>query len=363
MRSRLRSVVVAPRNLALGVAAVAIIAVVAPVHVAMAEAVCDDDPELAEAAAELVLSGEPLTPARLREAVRAAGNDAVLVHGVRLHDDVARREREWLQTTMAERTVPFACGRAVGAGVAVVLAAERPGRLERDPTHDLRFRVVLAKGFSHPELVVRGASGEFVRVSVPRSGAWVTVPDDVDPPFVVQLVGEDSTGPRPLAERNVGEPHAFVAATERGGSADASDDAPRVEDNRAGVMTWLAKTRGEEGLRGVRPNQLLDAVARKHAEEVCRAKRAAHRLEDGDPEARLRAAGIEARSVGEAVARAGSVQAALVSLAASPSHAAALLDPRFTDVGAGVALDGGTRCVTVLLAAWPRAIPRSPSKP
>jgi len=84
-----------------------------------------------------------------------------------------------------------------------------------------------------------------------------------------------------------------------------------------------------------------------------------HRLDqEGDPRERLLHAGISARVVGEAAARADTIPEALTSLAESPSHLMAIVDRRFTDGGYGVASDArGRRCVVVLLAAWPRAVP------
>jgi uncharacterized protein YkwD len=88
---------------------------------------------------------------------------------------------------------------------------------------------------------------------------------------------------------------------------------------------------------------------------MCAKDRVAHELGEGDPEERLRAAGIEARVVGETAARAANAGAAFAAMRDSPSHRMTVLDARFTDVGVGEARDPrGRTCLVVLFAAWPR---------
>ena len=125
------------------------------------------------------------------------------------------------------------------------------------------------------------------------------------------------------------------------------------------LFARLGAFRRSEGVPGLRQNQLLSQSAQRHAERVCELGKVAHRLGEGDdPETRLREEHIEARSVGEAVARAGSADAALTAVFDSPSHRMAVTERAFTDAGIGQALDGkGHTCLVVLLAAWPRRIP------
>ena len=79
---------------------------------------------------------------------------------------------------------------------------------------------------------------------------------------------------------------------------------------------------------------------------------------DGDrnPQDRLRAAGIEAERVGEAIACGEDRSAAFRALLESASHRSAILDARFTDAGIAE-IEGERACVVVLLATWPRARP------
>jgi len=79
-----------------------------------------------------------------------------------------------------------------------------------------------------------------------------------------------------------------------------------------------------------------------------------HEVDGANPEVRLRRRGIVARVVGEVAARARDEDAAFDALLASPSHRAAIVDRRFTDVGVGVARVGRNLCVVADFAAWPR---------
>jgi uncharacterized protein YkwD len=65
----------------------------------------------------------------------------------------------------------------------------------------------------------------------------------------------------------------------------------------------------------------------------------AHDAGDGSPVDRLRAAGLDARDVGENVAHAPSIALAHRALWASPSHRANLLGAEFDRVGVAVSRD------------------------
>jgi uncharacterized protein YkwD len=113
------------------------------------------------------------------------------------------------------------------------------------------------------------------------------------------------------------------------------------------------------GARSLRSNRLLTQEATSHAQTVCESGKLGHELDPwGDPEARLLQRGIEARVVGEAVARAQTLGDALRAIENSPSHRLTVTDPRFTDAGYGKAKDEkGRTCAVVLLASWPRKVP------
>jgi uncharacterized protein YkwD len=127
--------------------------------------------------------------------------------------------------------------------------------------------------------------------------------------------------------------------------------------NLAGLVAQLRLARNRPRLRD---NRLLREAAAAHARLVCEQGRVAHQLLPGTgPNERLARAGLSARLLGEAIARAGDANAAFEALQHSPSHLLTLLEPRFTDVGVGVASDrAGKSCFVVLLCAWPRQLAR-----
>jgi uncharacterized protein YkwD len=173
----------------------------------------------------------------------------------------------------------------------------------------------------------------------------------------IQLVAEGSGGPRPVAEL-VPDPETRRVALPPPSAGKPEARGPRSRP----VETLLARLDGfrrNQGVGGLRNNELLTHSAQRHAERVCELGRVAHRLDGGDdPETRLREEHIEARAVGEAIARADSADAALEAVFESPSHRAAVVERRFTDAGVGQAFDlKGHTCLVVLLAAWPRRIP------
>lgn len=120
----------------------------------------------------------------------------------------------------------------------------------------------------------------------------------------------------------------------------------------------LLALRAERGRGRLRENRLLREAASQHATEVCAKGRVAHEVEPGvGPDERLARAGLDARVLGEAIARADGTDSALDALKNSPSHLFTLLDPRFTDFGVGVAQDSARKyCYVVLLCAWPRFV-------
>ncbi|HKP63657.1 MAG TPA: CAP domain-containing protein, partial [Polyangiales bacterium] len=169
----------------------------------------------------------------------------------------------------------------------------------------------------------------------------------------LQLVAHGASGPRPIAERSsspASDPQPSAAELQIDGPLDAH-----------GVYDVLMQLRERHGSKTqLRDNRLARQAASSHARDVCAQGRVVHELEPGvDPETRVARAGLRARLVGETVARAADAGAAMRALWASPSHSLTLVEPRFTDVGIGLATDEqGKTCLVVLLLAWPRPLAR-----
>lgn len=300
-----------------------------------------DDAELSEAAASLLSPGAATpSPNELSDAARLAGSNAVALRILRVTpgDDAAlaaftdgAREREGAL---------FVCGEAESESARLRIVGRRGARLAAPLVADGRaIDVSLSPAIRRAVLVVRGVSGATLERELTRPSTRVLLPDGLTSAFAAQVVATDDAGPRPVAELSLGAPQAE----------------PDEEGGDASPAAHVARLRRHASVPPLRGNAILDRLAAAHARAVCADGRVTHEEEGEDPVARVRRAGLEARWVGEVVARASSRREALAGLDASPSHRIALEDSRFTDAGFGEAtLDAGHACVVVLLAAWPR---------
>lgn len=125
----------------------------------------------------------------------------------------------------------------------------------------------------------------------------------------------------------------------------------RVGDNRSVGKALLAEVNaararprmcGRQRFAAARPlswNAALGAAAQGHSKAMAYGNYFAHRDPDGDmPADRARAAGYRGRQVGENIAAGQSSPGkAMAGWLASPGHCANLMNPMFTQVGAGFA--------------------------
>jgi uncharacterized protein YkwD len=381
---------------------------------------CKLDDALSQAAADLLLTGSALDGPQLTAAVRAAGSDAAGLHAVRAADLAALKA--WLRDLRSRADADLSCGEAASESGRLLIATAQGGTLSPiDPVSRV-VRGRLTKGFDHAELVIAAADGSLTRVGASAEvlARGVPLAQDLPPPIHVQLVARGPAGPRPIAERTLTErksadgasgehrdavgdasrtaaaaapgkaamasaattsapapsargasatsasassapaPNASAADSGPAPSASAAASAPAAPADASALGSLLVDLRRSRGLRVPRDNRLLREAATEHARAVCREGRVAHELERGQgPEARLASAGLSARLLGEAIARATDADSALHALEQSPSHLLTLIEPSFTDVGVGAASDGhGKSCFVVLLCAWPRYMGR-----
>jgi len=251
--------------------------------------------------------------------------------------------KTWVEELIETADAPLICGRARSGERVVLVAAVRAGSVTLVGKNQLHAQVI--EEFRDPYLMVRDASGSSRRIAIDGEayGSTITVPSEWERPLFVQLVATGPNGPRPVAERWIGK-------------------IPQHEPIQGGSQSpeaWLMQLRRASGARTVRTNRLLSREATSHAQNVCDSGKLGHELDEhGDPEARLLERGIQARVVGEAVARARTMREALHAIEDSPSHRMTVTDPRFTDAGFGEAKDDrGRTCAVVLLASWPRKAP------
>lgn len=311
------------------VAVVAVLALGAPARADECE-----DPVLGELAARHALDHTP--PSILLGEARASGASFPSLHVITLADDDLAGRDAWMASLRRRGLGPLRCGEALDETSRVVVAAPAQGALVRDGRV---LRVQLTEGFRAPIVYVRSEGAEPLAVGVEEGVAQLDV-ESIEVPAQLQLVATGADGPRPIAELALGRPPA--------------DDEGLPHD--PSLVTLL---RARAGAGALRPNRILGRVAEAHAEAVCATAHVAHELEDGgDARERLRRAHLEARHVGEVIARAGDEEGAWRALARSPSHRAAIGDRRFTDVGIARVEEGEHTCLVVVLAAWPRRLAR-----
>lgn len=302
---------------------------------------CDDE-ALSEAA--FALMAEPGVPstARLESAARESGSSAVALRLVR-SDPGAAELAALLTSARASDGSLVRCGEAEADGDVLRIVGREAARLrvslvDAGLAVDVTPFAALAS-LTRPTLVVRAVEGTSFRRELNARDTRVPLPDGFPEAFVAQIVATDASGPRPVAETVFG-----IAISPETSAATNEELAPHV-----------ARLRHLVGAPQLRANHVLDEVAVAHAAAVCATGRAVHELEGLGPVERLRRAGVEARGVGEVVARASSRSEALTSFDASPSHRLALEDAHYTDAGFGEATTAdGHVCAVVVLAAWPR---------
>ncbi|ACO47730.1 CvpA family protein [Deinococcus deserti] len=124
-------------------------------------------------------------------------------------------------------------------------------------------------------------------------------------------------------------------------------DAPPVPLFEAQMLDLMNAARAEAGLRPLRPDPEMRAVARRHSADMFARGYFAHTTPEGaSPFDRMRRARVRYFMAGENLALAPTVQIAHTNLMNSPGHRANILHPGFGRVGIGI-LDGGFRGLMV----------------
>lgn len=175
--------------------------------------------------------------------------------------------------------------------------------------------------------------------AVDQAGSWL-----------VQVLATVSTGPRPVLEAMV---HVGTPAPGRFTRAPApGEDAGKgAKDDGEALMRMMNAARAAEGQPALSRDAALDALALEHAEAMQRARLVGHDVGDGDPMARMQAAGYRARVAGENVATSDKVESAHRAIWASPSHRGNLLMGEYRRAGVAVVRDANGRVWVVELFA------------
>jgi uncharacterized protein YkwD len=124
-----------------------------------------------------------------------------------------------------------------------------------------------------------------------------------------------------------------------------------IESTRAAILCLLNAERAKQGLQPLRRNELLELASQRHSQDMADQDFFSHDTPGGtDPEIRIRSTGYSAPMWGENLLWGseadGTPVKAVDGWMNSPGHRAAILEPRFTEVGVGVVHDapkGGIR--------------------
>lgn len=273
-------------------------------------------------------------------------------------NDVALRVERWRagMTTSGERR----CGTSGAISVAgedrvVFVTVDALADLAPVPTRahvgkwiriDASMRVPAASA----RVVVVGPDGtpRAVPTSFEQSRIRSTFAPDRPGRFVVQLLADVGSGPRPVLEAIV---FADVEPFEDESPAPGETAVVPGENNVDALARMITALRLELGLPPFRRDSGLDLLARAHSEKMRAAGRVGHDVGDGDPKSRIERSNVGAFKVGENVAHAQNVVRAHRSLFKSPSHRENLIHRELDRFGVAVVEDAdGTVWVTEMFA-------------
>lgn len=306
-------------------------------------------------------SEAPFASDELAFTLRAAGSPMVWprlwsIEGEGFDEsDLEKRIATWAQKVLAvgERRCGVTrlrsqSGKTIVAAVAVdALADLGPLPTSVRLGEWLTARAHMLVPVSEAKVVLLGPNGPPKPVPASLNGSDLRATFALDQPgtWVVQVLATVRTGPRPILEAYVfvGQgPEAHFAEA----PAPGEDAGSASMDHAEQLVAMVNAARKTEQIRGLRRDGELDELALAHAKLMVETKTVGHDVGDGDPQLRLRNAGIFVRTTGENVAAASTLARAHRALWASPSHRGNLLDRNFSRVGVGVVLDSGRVWVT-----------------
>ncbi|MBI2388690.1 MAG: CAP domain-containing protein [Deltaproteobacteria bacterium] len=243
----------------------------------------------------------------------------------------------------------------VGAGAAVkeaavVIAVEPTADLAPLPTH-----VKVGAWVDLDATLLSGTNGRVVLLpptGAPKtvlSSTSATMPAHVKARFVlakpgrhvVQVLADDANGPRPVLEAEI---HAGVEppSAPPSSAVPGEESGDGVDDPVQALVRRINGARAADGVPALAIDAGLSKVAQAHAAAMMKAKVLGHDVGDGDPAARVAAAGGKWKVIGENVAKAKTERTAHRAVYASPSHRSNVLEGRFKKVGIGVVADPKT---------------------
>jgi uncharacterized protein YkwD len=198
----------------------------------------------------------------------------------------------------------------------------------------------LLGSFSQPTVYVTAPTGVASERPLRTDGVAFRAPvtcDHGDGPYQVEVFGSDASGPRVLANFTVFcgvAPPSSLSG--RGGFVPkpvAADEAERQ------LFALINQARATAGLPALASDADLARVARAHSSDMLVNNYIAHiSPTTGNPAARVARAGIAITRLAENVGTSSSPEELHLGLMRSPGHRAAILDPKVSRVGVGVAV-------------------------
>lgn len=219
----------------------------------------------------------------------------------------------------------------------VAIAVANVGSFEKLPLHVAPGQWLTAKahfprGLRSGSAYLLGPSGSprsvQATLSPKKDSLVVKFAPEADGEFLLQMLGDVGSGPRPLFEALVVSGKGNEQRKETAQKLDLSDD-------EAGVLAKINDLRAQHKQKPLVLDGALAKLAVAHAGDMSSAKKLAHDVGKGSPDDRVKRAGLVLRVVGENVSYAKGVLAAHDGIERSPSHRANVLRPDFTKVGIG----------------------------
>ena len=197
----------------------------------------------------------------------------------------------------------------------------------------------LRNGYRIPQVFVTPPSGPVDELRVSQSRGWFEARLDCGPRrgrFQIEVTATDARGPGVLANFPV---YCAVAPPERSPPLSSERAAPQDPDDAASeLLALINRDRKAVGLGPVRLDRRLSAVAQAHSQEMAATGAAVHvSPTTGSAADRVHRRGLNPQLVAENVGRAYNADQAQRGFMSSPGHRAAVLEPRVTHVGIGVA--------------------------
>ena len=199
----------------------------------------------------------------------------------------------------------------------------------------LTLRGDLVSGLQHPRVAVTMPDGHTQNLDGHGSHFDFTVQLPMAGTYAVEIMGDRTLGPSVLANFPV-----YVDTPEP--ALPQERPVERVTTPTATEVELLGLVNAERVRAGVRPLALwpaLATVARGHSQDMVEHKFIAHVSPTmGTTEDRLKRAGIVCSQFGENIGMASTTAEIHAGLMASPGHRQAILNPAYTHIGIGAAL-------------------------